>query len=214
MHQRFWFIVVILVLAEPNLLVAQDTQQTEAYLEQFARDTLARQLNDRSMEDPTKLSELATTDDARVEVVGTGASIVSRDSTADIAAIKISTSSGEREVGVRIDLAREGESDSVYLDVDQARRILGEFSQFRRQEAPGSECGAINTCYNQPIRCSPMQTMVQAVCGSVYYSVRNQEQGVAFRTPRGEFLFPLVPAGDFYEVFDAVIPMARRARRE
>ena len=130
-----------------------------------------------------------------------------------MSAINVSTSSGAQEFGIRVVLAREGRSDKVYLDIEQARRILREFSQLRRQDIPSSDCGVATGCYNQPVRCSPIQTMIQAICGSVY-SGPTQEHGVAIRTPRGEFRFAFVPAVDFYEAFDAVIPMARRASRE
>ena len=212
-RQKLWFVVVTLALVEPNLLSAQETRQTEEYLERMALESLDRRLTDRLMEDPTKLSEFAATAGVSTEVIGVEVSIVSRESTADIAAVKVSSTSGAQEVGMRINFMREGDSDSVYLDFDQARRIRDEFWQFRIQEIPRSDCGANNTCYNQPVRCFPIQTMVQAICGSVYYT-SNQILGVVFRTARGEFRFPSVPAIDFYEAFDAVVPIVRCARRE
>ena len=168
---------------------------------------------DRALGDPTQLTEFATAPNAETKLIGTPESVVRGDTSVEIAAIEVLRVEGEREVGIRVSLERKGRSDTVYLDLDQARLIRSEFMQFVNREAPSVDCAAVNPCTHATLRCGRSQTVVQALCG-VLYSTRDQELGVFFRTPRNEFRLPDVRAREIYEAFDLVIPQARRARRE
>ena len=168
----------------PNLLFAQD-------------------FDERSVSEPTRLSDVALDAGADTRAVGTQALVESRESIAQIAAVLL-RSHGEHHRGVRVSLKNPSQVDELYIDVGEAAQLRDEFGSFEKWLERTPTCQAISLCVEGVARCRPSQTVRQAYCPSAY-STPQGERGVFLSTPRHSFRFPSTEPSAFVHAIDAAI---------
>lgn len=165
---------------------------------------LAQGFDERSIPEPTELGSVALSPGAEIRTIGADASVGSRDSNAQIAAVEVRTANGKRQCGLRIALESSGRLELVYLAIKEAAQLREEFAGLDASYSSSSHCEAINMCVEGVARCRPSQTVRQAYCPSAY-STPQGEHGVYLSSHRTAFRFPLTPASQFVSAIDSVM---------
>jgi hypothetical protein len=150
------------------------------------------------------VSVIALARGTTTEAVGTPADIQGHDSTATIAAVNLFTSDAQHRQGVRMSLKNADHEQDLIIDASEATLLREEFASFDKWQEPALQCEAISLCVQGVARCSPSQSVRQAVCPSTY-STPEGERGVLISTAHSSFRFPSTQASTFVDALDAAI---------
>jgi hypothetical protein len=146
-----------------------------------------------SVPEPTRLQAVATAAGSKLvwsEVVG---NIHTADANAEVSAIEVEESNGDRVRGVSIALANSTISDRIYVPDNLLSNLRNELQEIEFTRQFDSECEAKYRCVHGIARCRPSQTERQAYCPG-RFSTPTSEVGLVLSTPRSSFSFPAVEA--------------------
>lgn len=146
-----------------------------------------------SVPEPTQLHATATAAGSELvwsEVVG---DIKSADANAEVSAIEVEGSNGDRVRGVSITLENSTTSDQIYIPDSLLSNLRNELQEIEFTRQFDSECQAKFRCVHGIARCRPSQTERQAYCPG-RFSTPTSEGGFVLSTPRNSFSFPKVDA--------------------
>lgn len=172
---------------------------------------LAQEFNERLIPEPTELGRTALSPGAEIRAISAPVSVESRESSAEVTAVEIRAADGKRHCGLRMTLRNAGQTELVYLAVDQAAQLREEFSGFEASYASSSRCEATHMCVEGVARCRPSQTVRQAFCPSAYSTLQG-ERGVYLSSSHTAFKFPLTPASKFVSAIESVMTECSQAQ--
>ena len=134
--------------------------------------------------------------------IGKPIRIESSESTATISTVLLLTSDAQPHPGTRVVLSGTSGANDLYIDANDAAHLREEFASFARWRDEDLECEAISVCVQGVERCSPSQSVRQAICPSTY-STTEGERGVIISTAIGSFRFPSAKTSAFVNALDA-----------